>query len=229
MAEQHSPAFDFQSVLTDARRMLTNPTGFYRDMPTTGGFTEPLWFIVVIAVATGIVGAFLSLFGGSQIGAMRLGFASIIIVPILAAFTSFISAAVLHLIWRLMGSDRSYETAYRCVAYATAIYPVIAIVGVIPYLATIIGMAWLGYLMIEASVLVHDQQRKTATLVFGLFAVLLMLSNIGSERVTRKLELEIRQFSHHMEEWRNLSPEEAGRRMGECLRDLEDSMHQNQR
>lgn len=228
MAAPQAPAFDFQSVLADARRVLTNPTGFYRDMPTTGGFTEPLLFIVVMAIATGIVGAFLSLFGGSQIGAMRLGFASIILLPILAAFTSFISAAVLFLIWKLMGSERSYETAYRCIAYATAIYPVVAIVGVIPYLATIIGMAWLGYLMIEASVLVHGQERKTATLVIGLFAVLLMLSNIGSERVARKLEQEIRQFSHHMDEWRNLPPEEAGRRMGEFLRGLEDGMHREQ-
>jgi len=228
MAAAQSPAFDFHSVLTDARRVLTNPTGFYRDMPTAGGFTEPLLFVVVMAIATGIVGAFLSLFGGSQIGTVRLGFASIILLPILATVVSFISAAVLFLIWKLMGSERSYEASYRCVAYASAIYPVVAIVGVIPYLATIIGMAWLGYLMIEASVLVHGQDRRTATIVIGLFAVLLMLSNIGSERVARKLEQEIRHFSHYMDEWRNLPPEEAGRRMGEFLRGLEDGMHREQ-
>lgn len=226
MAEQQPQSFDIHRVLADARRVLTAPTRFYREMPTTGGYAEPVIFVVVVALATGIIGAILALLGGSQIGAMRMGLGSIIALPILAVIGSFISAAILFVIWKLMGSDRSYETSYRCLAYATAIYPFVAIIGIIPYLASIIGIAWFSYLMIEASVLVHNRERKTATIVFGIIAVVLILSNISNERMARHLEREVDQFSRQMGEWQNLPPEEAGRRMGEFLRGLEEGRQQ---
>ncbi len=222
MPEQ--PAFDIHRIIEDARRILTAPGRFYRTMPRTGGFAEPMVFVAVLALATGVIGALLSLVGRGQIGTMHFGLASIILIPIFAIIGSFIGSAVVFLIWKLMGSEQSYETAYRCFAYATAIYPVVTILGVLPYLASIVGVAWFSYLLIEASTLVHRRDRRTATIVFGLIAVLLILSNISAERAVRNLERDMSQIDREAEQWRGLPPEEAGQRLGEFLRGLEQGM-----
>ena len=67
--------------------------------------------------------------------------------PFFAVIGSFIGAAVMFVIWKLMGSEQNFEAAYRCVAHATAIYPVMAVVGLIPYIGTVIGVVWGFYLM----------------------------------------------------------------------------------
>ena len=48
------------------------------------------------------------------------------------------------------GLTENYQTAYRCMAYATAILPVIAVVSIIP-LGTVVRTAWGVWLVINAS------------------------------------------------------------------------------
>jgi uncharacterized membrane protein YdjX (TVP38/TMEM64 family) len=43
---------------------------------------------------------------------MGAGFGAIIFMPIAVAIGSFIGAAILFVIWKLMGSQEDYETAY---------------------------------------------------------------------------------------------------------------------
>lgn len=226
MVDQQSQSFDINHVANQARQVLTNPTHFYRHMPIAGGYSEPVIFVAVMTLAMAIIGAILTLFGAGQIGAVQINVTSIILMPIMAVLGSFIGAAILFFIWKLMGSDRSYETSYRCLAYATAIYPVVAVIGIIPYLASIIGVAWFAYLMIEASVLVHNRERKTATLTFAIIGLLLILSNVSSERVARNMGKDVDRYSRHLEEWQHLPPEEMGRRMGEFLRGMEEGLQQ---
>ena len=53
----------------------------------------------------------------------------IIFMPIAVAIGSFIGGAILFIIWKLMGSQEDYETAYRCGAYLMALAPITAIIG----------------------------------------------------------------------------------------------------
>ncbi|MDH3693991.1 MAG: YIP1 family protein, partial [Gammaproteobacteria bacterium] len=112
--------FDISKVVDDAISVITNPTDFYRNMQRSGGFAEPIIFLVVMAAIMGVILTVFSLFGGGRMGGMAIGFGAIIFVPIMALIMSFIAAAVMFVIWKLMGSSESYETAYRCVAYASA-------------------------------------------------------------------------------------------------------------
>jgi hypothetical protein len=223
-----STQFDINKVIADARLVLTNPSAYYQNMPKTGGFAEPLIFIVVMAVAMGVISAILSLFSSAGAGFLALGFGAIIILPISVVIGAFIGAAILFVIWKLMGSVESYETAFRCLAAATAIYPIMALLAIIPYLGTIIGIAWASYLLIEASVAVHGRERKTATIVFAIIGGLMIMSNVSSEYAARNLAVQAEKMGAMFEDYQNLPPEEAGRKMGEFLKGIEQGMGKEQ-
>lgn len=61
-------------------------------------------------------------------------------MPIAVAIGSFIGAAILFVIWKLMGSQEDYETAYRCGAYLMALAPITTLINVIPYAGAIISL-----------------------------------------------------------------------------------------
>lgn len=178
----------FTTIIDDAKKVITNPVGFYREMAKTGGFAAPIIFVIVMAVIAGLIIAVLSLFGANMTTGMAIGFAAIVIMPVFMLIGSFIGAAILFVIWKLMGSEASYETAYRCVAYASAILPITVLLGVIPYIGTLIKVAWSIYLMYIASIEVHAINAKTAMMVFGILGVLLLLINLGSERAARRIQ-----------------------------------------
>ncbi|MCK9246692.1 MAG: YIP1 family protein [Anaerolineaceae bacterium] len=221
MTEQNT--FDINKVIADAKLVITAPTTYFQGMPKTGGLTNPLIFILVMAVTMGIITAILSFFG-SAAGMLAAGIGAVIFVPIAALIGAFIGSAILFVIWKLMGSEQNYEVAFRCFAAATAIYPVIAILAIIPYIGSIIGVIWGSYLMIEASVAVHGRERKTATMVFGILAVLLILSNISSEYASRKMADRMEEMGSMLEDYENLPPDEAGKKMGEFLKGMEQGM-----
>ena len=140
--------FDINRVINDAKKIITNPAEYYSTMAKSGGFADPIIFVVVMAAVMGLITAVLSFFG-SPIGLMAAGLGAIILVPIAAVISSFIGAAILFVIWKLMGSEQTFETAYRCLAAAAAIYPVIAVLSIIPYIGSIIGVIWGAYLLID--------------------------------------------------------------------------------
>lgn len=216
--------FDINRVIADAKQIISNPRGYYQAMPKSGGFVEPLIFIAVMAAVMGLISAVLSLFSSSVAGLLAAGFAAIILAPIGAIIGAFIGAAILFVIWKLMGSTETYETAFRCLAAATALYPIVALLSIIPYISTIVGIAWAMYLMIEASVIVHGRERKTAQIVFGILGVLLILSNISSERAARTMEHKAHEMGKMLEEYQKLPADEAGKKMGEFLKGLEEGM-----
>jgi len=225
MTEQNK--FDINSVIATAKAVITNPKAYYETMPKTGGFANPVIFIVAMAVIMGIITAILSLFS-SPVGMMASGFAAIIILPIGALIGAFIGAGILFIIWKLMGSTENYETAFRCLAAITAIYPIIAILSIIPYISTIVGVVWATYLLIEASVAVHGRDRKTAQIVFGIIGIVLLISNVSSEYNARKMMNKWADMNTRMEDYSELPPDEMGKRMGEFLKGMEQGMGESQ-
>ncbi len=213
--------FNLAKVLDDAVQVITKPADFYRGMPRSGGYPEPLIFVVVMAVVTGLLLTAYALFGGGRLGGMSLGLASVILMPVMAAIGSFIAAAILFVIWKLMGSERSFETAYRCTAYASAVYPISAVLSIIPYIGTLVGVVWGTYLIIVAGIEVHNLERKTVYVVFGIIGTVLLISNISGERAARQLETRFANFSRSADKLEQMTPEQAGKAVGEFLKGLE--------
>ena len=89
--------FNLGTVIEDAKKVITDPVGFYRAMPTEGGYANPLIFVVVMGAITGLMISIFSLIGFGGAGAMMSGgiaLAAVIMFPIMSVIGSFIGAAV---------------------------------------------------------------------------------------------------------------------------------------
>ncbi|MFK8018715.1 MAG: YIP1 family protein [Pseudomonadales bacterium] len=231
--------FDLQRVIEDAKSVLSNPVAFYRGLATKGGFAEPAIFVAVMGAVTGLLMTFFSLFGADRLGTTEIGFLSFIIMPIFAVIGSFVGALIMFVIWKLMGSDYDYETSYRSVAYAMAIYPITAVLGLIPYIGAIVGGLWGMYLIYCATVHTHKIAEKTARTVIGVLAALSIFMQISGEIAARKAEAAAERIGSSFEETikgledlgdlenlEEMSPEEAGRKLGEFFKGMSEGMEE---
>ncbi|MFK8067564.1 MAG: YIP1 family protein [Gammaproteobacteria bacterium] len=225
---ENTSSFNLEKVIEDAKSVITNPVNIYRNMPKTGGFTEPVIFVIVLAFIAGAIFLVFSLFGG---GLASVGLTALIVLPIAMLIGSFVSAAIMYLIWKLMGSNYNYETAYRCVASSMALAPVMALVSVIPYLGTVVGVLWVMYLMFIASKEVHELDEKKAMITFGILAFFGVIINVSSENAARNMQQNMGKFEEQMgrsmEDINNMSPEEAGKAFGEFMRGMEEGSKAN--
>ena len=134
--------------------------------------------------------------------AMTAGLIAVILIPIFVIIFSFIGAGIAYVIWKMMGSQEDFETAFRCVAYTAAISPINAVLGVIPYLGTIVSALWPMALLAIASIHVHRRSAQLSWGVFGALGILLVLMGLGSERVSRQMADEMQDWQQMMEEAR---------------------------
>lgn len=216
---ENNNVFNLQTVMEDAKKVILNPVGFYKEMPQSGGFANPLIFVLVMAAITGLILAIYSLFG-SELGGF--GFSLIVIFPIVGVIGSFIGAAIIFVIWKLMGSEKDYEVAYRCAAYSFAIAPIVVFISFIPYLAGIIKTLWSAFLMYVASKEVHGIKEKTAMIVFGVLAVIGVLWGASGEKKAREYTAKAEKFQKefNLEKLENMTPEELGENAGKFLEGL---------
>ena len=202
-----------QKIMDTAIAVITKPAEFYRGMAKSGGFGDPLVFMVVMGVVAGVLRAVLGVFHLGMVGSTLAALGSIILVPIGVLIFGFVGAAILFVIWKLMGSNESYETAYRCAAYAMATSPIVAVIDVIPYVGGLIGMAWGLFLIVTASVEVHKIVAKTAWMVFGIItAVLALMSTCGQIQTRRAQRMRVswpQEFGNGKAA-KDMTPEEAG-------------------
>ena len=234
---ENQPTYNLESVIEDFKKVITDPAGFYRAMPTDGGFVNPLIFIVVMAAVSGVLMAILSLVGLGAGSSMMggTGFMMIIMLPIGAAIGSFIAAGLLFVLWKLMGSTKNYETAYRCIAFATAIMPITTVLSIIPYLGTIVKNLWGTFLLFTASTEVHAIKQQTAKIVFAVLAAITVLVGVNSEYKMRQFQSHFEKVFEQakanpniggvfkgLENMEDMTPEEAGKKMGELLKGMEE-------
>ncbi len=211
----------FANYIEIIRTIFTNPAGFYREMPKTGGLTEPLVFMVVMGVVAGLIRSVFGIFGLGMAGSFLVALASIILVPIFIAIFGFIGAGILFLIWKLMGSQEPFEVSFRCLAYATAISPVTAVLNIVPYIGPVIGILLMTYLLVIASVEVHQIQARSAWIVFGAIFAILAFSSVSSQIAARRMVSRLDAMQKSMGQVDKMTPEEAGKMMGEFLKGME--------
>lgn len=202
-----SGAFNPGEILDNAKQVITDPVGFFQRMPRKGGYAKPVVFVVAIAVVTALVQAIMGMFGLGAVGLLTASFAGLVLLPVLAIVGSFIGAAILFVIWKLMGSEEDFETAYRCAAYAYGYAPVAALVSGIPYVGTLVQVAWPVLLLALATIYVHGRKPGLAWGVFGTLGIVAVISMLSAEVAGRKIVSNLEQLSQDMEE--NYSEEDA--------------------
>jgi len=202
-------SIDFSAMPQTAINVITKPAEFFQGMSKTGGFLEPLVFAVIMGFIAGIIHAVLSLFGAGYGGGMAGGLGVIIIMPIAVAIGSFIGAAIMFVIWKLVGSQEDYETAYRCGAYLMALAPITAVISVVPYAGGLVNMAIYVYFIVMASIYVHNIPSQKAWLVFGIIGVVFALLGVFGEYKARNMASSIKGMEASTEEMRRQAQEMA--------------------
>jgi hypothetical protein len=197
-------------------KVITRPIGFFREMPKTGGFLFPIIFMAALGIIGSILRVIMSIIGLYPSMGMDISAASILLVPVFVTILGFISAAILFIIWKFMGSRESYETAFRCVAFAGAIAPITSLLHVIPYAGGLFGLVWTIYLMIIASTEVHKISSQKAWIVFCALCALLAMMSISAEYTGRKMIDETKEFQ-------KMTSEEADTAIGGFMKEFEES------
>jgi hypothetical protein len=181
-------------------RVITKPAEFFREMPKTGGYFDPLVFVVVLGTVAGIIQTVVNTILYFSVMGVTAILGSLIFMPIMIALFSFVGAGILFLIWKLMGSQENYEVAYRGAAYLAALSPITTVIGLIPYLGTVISLVIMLYYLVIVSTEVHGIPSKKAWLVFGIIAAVIGLFSLIATYSARKFSREMGIRSQQMED-----------------------------
>jgi hypothetical protein len=172
---------------------MLRPSDFYRSMPKTGGYADPLIFAAISFIIYGLLTALLAgLFGrgmymGGMYGGMYDGMyggtydgvrefslftvlATVIILPIAGIVSLFVEAAILYVIYKVLGGKGSYEGTVRFVSYATAVL----VVSWIPLVGWIAGLYGI-YLYIVGGMYVHDVSMGKSAIAILLPTILVFI------------------------------------------------------
>jgi hypothetical protein len=171
------------------KEVMQRPSDFYRGMPKTGGYADPLTFAAISFIIYALLTALLSVFfgremymggmynetyGGMYNGVGEFGFfavlMTVIITPIAGIISLFIEAAILYVIYKVLGGTGSYEGTVRFISYATAVL----VLSWIPLIGWIVGIYGI-YLYIVGGAHVHDVSMARSTIAVLLPTLLVIL------------------------------------------------------
>ena len=172
-------------LLPRMRAVLLSPAVFFRSMPRGGGWREPMLFALSMALACAVLQIGLGLaFGTVGLGPSRAAATllaavfSVLGTVVASLIGTLLAAGIAHLIWVVLGSRQPFQASLRCVAFMTALMPVLAAAQAVP-----VAGPWLAvplslygvYLLLPASIEVHEvQKKKAAAVVLGLGTVALL-------------------------------------------------------
>jgi hypothetical protein len=189
----------FKGQVDIAIKLIASPVDFFRAMPKSGGLLDPVLFLI-LTVLIDVILVFVESFVKHGAGAYGFGMlvGALVIVSLIAVILSFFAAGILYAIWSFMGSKESYETSYRCMAYMQIVVPFAILISVVPYLG-LLGIAWWLYLMVIATMTVHDLPVKPALLVFGIIAALIGLAYYSSVSSAIKAREHLQEFTRELQ------------------------------
>lgn len=194
------------------KEVMQTPSDFYKEMSKTGGYADPLTFAAISFIVYALLAAlFTVLFGhgmymdGSMYGGMYngmyggmrgLGFFAIlmtvIITPIAGIISLFIEAAILYIIYKILGGAGTYEGTVRFISYATAVL-VLSWIPIIGWIAGIYGI----YLYIVGGMYVHDvsMARSVIAIILPTLLVILLMAIVMAWLFASSGLLPLRAFS----------------------------------
>ncbi|MBK8576592.1 MAG: hypothetical protein IPN90_13265 [Elusimicrobia bacterium] len=147
------------------------PKTLLRSMSQEGGYGYPILYALLWQYLAGAVGLGISSLRAlpSPVGAGGKIFIFFVTPPIMLG-VGFVLAALLFVIWHLMGSSKNYQTAFR----VWALFAPLAVLNAVPYLSVAV-IVFYFYLLVAASVEIHAIRPTKAWTVWGILLVVLAL------------------------------------------------------
>lgn len=189
----------FKGLKDRTIKLIVNPAEFFRTMPKTGGYLDPLLYVILTTLLGVVVNA-VEMFVSHGGGIRDLGMVGVwlVTVPLIILILSFFFAGICYAVWSLMGSKEDFETSYRCLAYMQIFFPVTILLGIVPYLG-FLGIAWWLYLMVIASREVHKAPVMPALAVFGIIAAVTGLMYYNSVTSTIRSKERIEEYTKELQ------------------------------
>ena len=188
------PGSALEDVLPTAIDVLGDPRGFFSSMPREGGYDAPGIFAAVMLVAYAVVVALFTLLRLQLVGVL----VSLIVLPIVSAIGLLIASAVVLFLSRALGSDATFESSFRIVAYSSALLPIQAVALLIPYLPILV-QAYGFYLLIVGVIAVHRVEEQKAWRVLGSVAAVMLVFSLFGTMAARRVTPQIDRVGRQLE------------------------------
>ncbi|WP_291321536.1 hypothetical protein [Desulfonatronospira sp.] len=114
-------------------------------------------------------------------------------------------------------------------AYTAAIIPITTVLNLIPYQGVVIGLVWVTYLLVTASVKAHGIKPQSAWIGFWIICAIFVFASVSAEMAARKLSSEMQAWEAEMHErtgdlkrLEEMTPEEAGQAIKDFFRGMQD-------
>ncbi|MBF0337374.1 MAG: YIP1 family protein [Nitrospirae bacterium] len=187
MGRNHISVFRIPST---AIRVLTTPADFFSTMPKKGGYIGPLVFMIAMGVFGGLLKAAVSILGFNILEGIGKAVAAFLFVPVTVTLFGFLAALALFIIWKILGSRQSYETSYRCVAYMSALMPVMVVINGVPFPGGLLSVTLLVIFMVIAGEKVHGIPPMRTRIVFVVLGLVLAMMYVKNDQRIRQPEKE---------------------------------------
>lgn len=149
------------------KNILLRPSDFYREMPKTGGYIDPLLFATVSLAISALFYLFFNPEAYVFIDTFsKIPMVGVILVLIIGIGARFIEAIMLYIIYKVLGGTGTYEGTARFVLYASAAPMFIWV----PLVGWIFGI-YQFYLYLIGGKFVHNMSMERSAL-----AILLLIS-----------------------------------------------------
>ncbi|THT97598.1 hypothetical protein E9531_15805 [Lampropedia puyangensis] len=204
----HSP-FDLKRIAQLALYVVVRPVEYFRTMPRQGSLMEPLAFAIVLAIVVTLISAMLTWVGGAlglipaQVGINLLDL--LVFVPGMIVSASVIGAAILLLVWKVLGSQWGYGVAFRCTVATLAVSPITTVFALIPVVGLWVNVIWTMYLLVVASTEVHGISRKKAVIAFTVMGGLIAASSAFMNASQSMFEEQLQQLGVSPAEFSSMS------------------------
>src|SRR5665648_74128 len=83
------------AILKTMKEVIISPSEFFRKMPKSGGFVDPIIFVAGIGVIVGVINLILSVVGLGFAASFGRALLFVVITPVFAVIFGFVGAAIM--------------------------------------------------------------------------------------------------------------------------------------
>ncbi|NTV51882.1 MAG: hypothetical protein HGA76_02545 [Candidatus Firestonebacteria bacterium] len=160
----------FKQYFETGKNIIMKPAEFFKTMPVTGGYKDPLIFALITSVIMGL---------GLTVITLGVGFLAIIFAPIAVSISVFLAALLLLVCAKMVGGTGTYEATMRVASYANIVnvigwIPIVSIIGSIYGLwLTVVGIREIHKLTLSKAII------AVLIAIAIVFVIVVLLAIIG--------------------------------------------------